>query len=140
MDFEPIVLRYEGLDADRHEIELSQLGSSLHGAAQIIGSAAHVVATGQYAKTAIAVRILAGVPKNGSWELPAIIHEAHGIAMSVPLFPVIADIGKKSGYQSRDERHFLRTRKSRSKKRHEGRIGGRGESTFRNGAHVSSRN
>lgn len=94
MDFNPIILRYEGLDTTREEIELGQLGTSLHGAAQILGSAAHVVVTGEYAKTALAVRILAGIPKKGSWELPAVIMTGAPIVM--PIFPVIADIGKKA--------------------------------------------
>ena len=94
MDFNPIILRYEGLDTAREEIELAQLGTPLHGAAQILGSAAHVVVTGEYAKTALAVRILAGIPRKGSWELPAVIMTGAPIAM--PIFPVIADIGKKA--------------------------------------------
>lgn len=93
-EFEPIVLHYDGLDTDHNEIDLAQLGLSLQGAAQILGSAATVVVTGEYAKTALAVRVLAGVPREGSWDLPAIIMTSAPAAM--PIFPVIADIGKKA--------------------------------------------
>ena len=93
-EFEKIILRYDGLEAEHNEIDLAQLGQSLQGAAQILGSAATVVVTGQYAKTALAVRVLAGVPRKGSWELPAIIMTAAPAMM--PMLPVIADIGKKA--------------------------------------------
>lgn len=93
-EFEPIVLHYDGLDADHNEIELAQLGMSLQGAAQILGSAANVVVTGEYAKTALSVRVLAGIPKKGSWEIPAIIMTT--VPVITPYFPVIADMGKKA--------------------------------------------
>ena len=93
MEFEPIILRYEGLDAAEHRIDLAQLGHSLQGAAQILGTAASIVETGEYAKRASAmpVRILAGVPQVGCWEVPAII---------VTVLPTIqnsifAEMGKK---------------------------------------------
>lgn len=75
MEFEPIILRYEGLDAADHHIDLAQLGHSLQGAAQLLGTAASIVETGEYAKRAstMPVRILAGIPRDGSWEIPAII-------------------------------------------------------------------
>lgn len=93
-EFEPIVLHYDGLDADHNEIELAQLGMSLQGAAQILGSAANIVVTGEYAKTALSVRVLAGIPKKGSWEIPAIIMTT--VPVITPYFPVIADMGKKA--------------------------------------------
>jgi hypothetical protein len=75
MEFEPIVLRYEGLQAADHLIDLAQLGHSLQGAAQLLGTAASIVETGEYAKrpSAMSVRVLAGTPRGGSWEIPAII-------------------------------------------------------------------
>ncbi len=67
-EFDPIVLRYEGLEASRHLIDLRQVGISIQGAAQILGSAGHVVVTGQYAKRAhaLSVRVLASTPRDGS--------------------------------------------------------------------------
>jgi hypothetical protein len=92
MEFDPVILKYDGLDADNQEIELAALGQSLQGAAQLLGSAAHVVLTGDYAKTALGVRIVAGIPKKGSWELPAIIMSAAPVV--TPMLPIIADAGK----------------------------------------------
>jgi hypothetical protein len=75
MEFDPIILKYDGLDASDHRLDLGQIGRSLHGAAQLLGTAASIVSTGEYAKrsTAMPVRILAGTPRTGSWEIPAII-------------------------------------------------------------------
>ena len=42
--FPPIVVRYDGLDAERHEIELGALGESLQGVSRIIGVAANFAA------------------------------------------------------------------------------------------------
>jgi hypothetical protein len=83
VEFEPIILRYDGLEAANHQLDLAQLGHSLQGAAQLLGTAASIVATGEYAKRALTmpVRIMAGVPRDGSWEIPAII---------VSVLPVIA--------------------------------------------------
>lgn len=75
MEFDPIVLKYDGLDASGHRLDLGQIGLSLHGAAQLLGTAASIVSTGEYAKRASAmpVRVLAGSQRPGSWEIPAII-------------------------------------------------------------------
>jgi hypothetical protein len=70
-----IVLRYEGLDADRHSIDLGQLGQSIQGAAKLIGSAGHIAVTGDYAKQqqALTVRVLAGPAEANCYEFVAII-------------------------------------------------------------------
>lgn len=94
VEFEPIILHYDGLDTDRHQIDLAELGQSLQGAAKILGSAASVVVTGEYAKTILPVRVFAGVPRAGSWDLPAIIMTVAPLGM--PIFPVVADMGKKA--------------------------------------------
>ena len=61
-EFEPIVLRYDGLEAERHVIELGSLGQSIQGASRLLGSAGSIVVTGQFAKqtNALAVPVLAG--------------------------------------------------------------------------------
>jgi hypothetical protein len=59
MEFRPIILRYEGLEADRHLIDLGQVGLSIHGAAQLLGSAGTVVLTGHYARRAPALSVKA---------------------------------------------------------------------------------
>jgi hypothetical protein len=45
---EPIPLRYDGMDAENHEIELASLGESLQGASRIISVVSNFVVTGEY--------------------------------------------------------------------------------------------
>lgn len=61
VQFEPIIIRYEGLDAERHEIELGQLGESIQGFAKAIAVAANYAYTGNAAVhyDALDVRVLA---------------------------------------------------------------------------------
>jgi hypothetical protein len=96
MEFDPIILRYVGLDADHHRLDLAQVGISLQGAAQLIGSASTVIMTGQYAKRspALSVRVYAGVVRDGCWELPAIILPVAPIA--AVMFPQIVEVGRKA--------------------------------------------
>lgn len=92
MEFDPIILRYDGLATDGRLIDLGQLGQSLQGAAQLIGTAATIVTTGQYAKSVLAVRIYAGIPRDGSWELPAIITKV--VPALSGQFPIFAELSK----------------------------------------------
>ena len=94
MEFEPIVLRYEGLDAADHRIDLNQVGQSLQGAAQLLGTAASIVATGEYARrsSSMPVRILAGEPRANCWEIPAIIVSTGASIAQIDMF---AQFGKK---------------------------------------------
>jgi hypothetical protein len=59
--FAPISIRYEGIDADRHEIELGPLGESLQGFAKTIAVTANFAATGRLAvhADALDVRVIA---------------------------------------------------------------------------------
>jgi hypothetical protein len=91
MEFEPIILRYEGLTADQHLIDLGPVGVSLQGAAQLLGSSGTIVFSGQYAKRseALQVRVLAGIPKEDSWDIPAILMTISPAA--APMLPTIVD-------------------------------------------------
>jgi hypothetical protein len=70
-----IVLRYDGLDADKHAIDLNQLGQSIQGAAKLLGSAGHIAVTGQFAKQqqALSVRVLAGPAQANCYEFAALL-------------------------------------------------------------------
>ena len=89
--FLPIVIRYDGLDADGHLIELGLLGQSIQGASRLLGSAGSIAITGQYAKQskALSVRILAGQPRAHCWELPAII--ATILPAAAPMLPIFKE-------------------------------------------------
>jgi hypothetical protein len=67
----PVTISYDGEDANNQHIDLGQLGQSLQGAAKLLGAAANVVATGQYAKKShtFAVRVMASAPRAGSVQI-----------------------------------------------------------------------
>ncbi|MHC1947305.1 hypothetical protein IF803_23270 [Bradyrhizobium sp. UFLA06-06] len=93
-EFEEIILRYDGLDADSHVIELGTLGQSIQGASRLLGSAGSIVLTGQFAKhtSALSVRVLAGQPRAHCWELPAILVSVAPVV--TPLLPTIKEAAK----------------------------------------------
>jgi hypothetical protein len=94
--FHPIIIRYDGLDADRHEIELGQLGMSLNGAAQLIGIAANIVVTGHYVKKmpALAVRVYAKETAGRCFEIAAIIATVYPVVQ--PALPFFRELGSKA--------------------------------------------
>jgi hypothetical protein len=95
-EFEPILLRYDGLDTDSGLIDLTQIGLSLQGASKILGSAGSLVVTGQYARRApaLSVKVFGGVAHKGSWEIPAVLVTLAPVV--TPLLPHIQDFTKKA--------------------------------------------
>jgi hypothetical protein len=91
-DFLPVVIRYDGMDADRHVIDLGLLGQSIQGAAKLLGSAGSIVITGQFAKKtpSLSVRVLAGQPQAHCWEIPVII-TALVLPAVTPMLPAIKE-------------------------------------------------
>lgn len=63
-NYERIALRYEGGDAERHQIDLSQLGQSMQGFARILAVCANFIETGKYNKQydSLAVKVTAVEP------------------------------------------------------------------------------
>lgn len=98
--FEPIILKYEGLETDDHIIDLGQLGQSIQGASRLLGSAGSLVQTGEYVKKvpALSVRVVAGVPRAGSYELSAVLVSV--LPAGAPMLPFIADFAKTSATQA----------------------------------------
>jgi hypothetical protein len=92
--FDPIVLSYRGLETDQNVIDLSQLGRSIQGASKLLGSAGTLVETGRFVKkeAALSVRVVAGSPSPGSYELVACIVTLSPVV--APYFPLIQDLGK----------------------------------------------
>jgi hypothetical protein len=89
--FLPIIIRYDGLDADGHFIDLGLLGKSIQGASRLLGSAGSIVATGQYAKQSqsLSVRVLAAQPQAHCWELPAVITTI--LPAATPMLPIFKE-------------------------------------------------
>lgn len=72
---EPIVIRYDGMDADAHEIEIAALAESLKGLSRVIGVTANFAATERYVqhKDALSVRVVARAPEAHCFEMLAVV-------------------------------------------------------------------
>lgn len=94
LDPYPIVLRYEGRDAERHLLDLAQLGQSIQGASKILAAGGHLVRTGSYVKRqeATTVRVLAGQPQGHCYEITAWITTIMPVV--VPILPEISDFAR----------------------------------------------
>ena len=70
------VLRFDGLDAERHEIDLGDLAESLRGMSRIIAVTGNLAATGRFAqhRDAMSVRVLARPPEAHCFEIVAWLH------------------------------------------------------------------
>lgn len=91
-ELEPISIRYEGGDAERHEIDLNQLGASLQGFARVLAVCAHLAHTGRYNKQfdALSVQVLAApAPEHHCYEILANIKD---IALSKELWSGFAGV------------------------------------------------
>lgn len=88
--FDPIIIRYDGLDAEDHRIDLALLGRSLRGASRLLGVAGHIVSTGIYVSKvpAMSVRVLAAVPQANCVEIPVYVQSL------LPLLPLLSDVGR----------------------------------------------
>lgn len=89
----PIMIRYDGLDAEKHQVDMALLGQSLQGAARLIGISAHIALTGQYIRRSpgLSVRVLAGQPVDGCYQIPVYLM---GV---IPLLPLLSDAGREIG-------------------------------------------
>jgi hypothetical protein len=74
----PIQIRYDGLDAQTHQIDMAMLGESLQGAARLIGVAAHIAATAEYTNRtpSMQFRVLTTAPESHCVTVAAILHFA----------------------------------------------------------------
>ncbi len=74
-------IRYEGGDADAHQVDLSQLGQSLQGFARILAVCGHFIQTGKYNKSyqALSVQVYASpVEEHNCYEIFASIKSLVG--------------------------------------------------------------
>jgi hypothetical protein len=76
---EPIVIRFDGLDADHHEIELSTLLTSLGGLSQIIATSAHFALTGELSlrRDQRSLRVVVRAPREECWVIHAVVQLVH---------------------------------------------------------------
>lgn len=98
-----VPIRYDGLDAERHQIDLNLLGESLQGAGRILATVGHFVATQQYQRQlqTLDVKVYVDEPKANCWTIPAMLTFAKeqqlfaGIA-AVVLAPILTWIFAKA--------------------------------------------
>jgi hypothetical protein len=76
--FAVVPIRYDGMDAERHQIELSSLGESLQGMARVLAVTGHFVLTQEYVKQYQAhdVKVLVGEPKANCFTIQAVLEFA----------------------------------------------------------------
>jgi len=76
---EPIIIRFDGLDADRHEMELVGLSEALDGLARIIAASSNFAITQEYSirRDTQRVRVVATAPKDGCFLMHTFIQYAH---------------------------------------------------------------
>lgn len=86
----PIVIRYDGLDAEQHQVDLALLGESLQGAARLISIGAQIASDGRYITKlpAMTVRVVAGEQRSNCYEIAAYVLPA------VPLLPLLSEAGR----------------------------------------------
>ncbi|MCP2041895.1 hypothetical protein L1281_002513 [Neisseria sp. HSC-16F19] len=70
-----ITIRYDGIDAEKHAVELDSLGESLRGFAKVIATAAHFAATQQYNKRSDAqtVRVCAQATRANCFSVDTVL-------------------------------------------------------------------
>jgi hypothetical protein len=101
-----VPIRYDGLDAEYHRIELHLLGESLQGLSRILAVCAHFIETGQYAKQmqALNVKVYVDEAQSSCYMLQAFLEAAKqqqlfaGLA-SVVLAPILGWIFTRASNQ-----------------------------------------
>lgn len=76
---EPIVIRFDGLDADHEEVELTSFATSLLGLSKIISASAHFAITEKVAlrKDKRELRVVIRPPREGCFVVDAIVQFSH---------------------------------------------------------------
>ncbi|SDP46346.1 hypothetical protein SAMN05428967_2233 [Phyllobacterium sp. YR620] len=87
---DPIRIKFEGLDAANHTVELTSLALSLQGAAKIIGASGQLALVGRTSKKdrAKAIRVLALPPQPGSYEFWVLVATITA-SYTPPMLPII---------------------------------------------------
>lgn len=124
-DVEQIKIRYEGGDADRHELDMLELGESLQGFARLYSVVANFVETGVYSRQwkALEVRAYATEPKAKCFEMGMLLSWASqtqvlsGLAAAV-ISPIIAYVLCRLSNQKEEMKHLREILEAQLKERH----------------------
>ena len=73
-----IPIRYDGLDAEQHKIDLMLLGESIQGIGRVLATVGHFAVTGQYAKQkqALDVKVYVCEPRANCFSITAVLEFA----------------------------------------------------------------
>ena len=124
-DVEQIKIRYEGGDADRHELDMLELGESLQGFARLYSTVANFVETGVYSRQwkALEVKAYATEPKAKCFEVGMLLSWASqtqvlsGLAGAI-IGPIIAYVLMKLSNQKEEMKHLREILETQLKERH----------------------
>jgi len=124
-DVEQIKIRYEGGDADRHELDMLELGESLQGFARLYSSVANFVETGIYSRQwkAMEVRAYASEPKAKCFEVGMMLNWASqtqvlsGLAGAL-ITPIIVYVLARLSNQKDEMKHLREVLENQLKERH----------------------
>lgn len=109
----PVLLRFDGLDADDHEMDMADFASSMKGLAKIIGTAGNFAATEKWIqhKDAMEVRVVVRPPEQHCFEIvawlrwaveePLVVTVAGGLVVSL-----VAYVFQRSAGKSEEMRHL----------------------------------
>lgn len=88
----PIVIRFDGLEADNHEIDMAALAESLKGLARIIGVAGNFAVNQKYVqhKDALSVKVVVKPPEAHCFEILAWLKWASGATLTVSIVAGLA--------------------------------------------------
>ncbi len=124
-DVEQIKIRYEGGDADRHELDMLELGESLQGFARLYSVIANFVETGIYSRQwkALEIRAYATEPKAKCFEMGMLLSWASqtqilsGLAAAA-VSPIIGYVLCRLSNQKEEMKHLREVLETVLKERH----------------------
>lgn len=88
MRLEPIQICFDGIDAEKHQIDLAQFGKAALGISKIMAATAQFIATGNYRETQrkFDFKVLIGPPENGSVTFEAVIQALNDLPVYKAIF------------------------------------------------------
>ena len=86
--FDPIQIRFDGLDAENHKIDLAQFGKSALGISKIMATTAQFIVTGNYSQTQrrLDYKVLIGSAEDNCLTFEAVIQALNDIPVYKAIF------------------------------------------------------
>jgi len=84
-----IPIRYDGFEAEKHQLSLRELAFSLQGVSRLLSVLGHFIITGRYRKSRFVVRVVAREPRANCFSLDAFFEFSAQQGLFSGTFPVI---------------------------------------------------